>query len=95
MSVYLRQIICNSSSVVWECTRCSVAMDMEEAWLADEGALCGDCCRKLYPQKFKCDCGTCFQCMMQHDQHSHEWKKYVGVTDVYEYCDCGTKRRIT
>lgn len=24
--------------------------------------------------------------------HVHEWKQYVGFTERYEYCDCGTKR---
>lgn len=94
MSVYLRQIICTSSGVTWECSNCTTTIDIENAWLADEGALCTPCCHKLYPQKFRCDCGTCFQCVMQHDQHTHEWKMYDSGWDKYEYCDCGVKKRL-
>ena len=25
--------------------------------------------------------------------HTHEWKKYVGFTEVFDYCDCGEKRK--
>ena len=25
--------------------------------------------------------------------HFHIWRKYVGFTDIYEYCECGEKRR--
>lgn len=25
--------------------------------------------------------------------HMHDWKEYVGFTEVYKYCDCGEKQK--
>lgn len=24
--------------------------------------------------------------------HIHDWRDYIGFTDVYKYCDCGEKK---
>lgn len=29
---------------------------------------------------------------IQKQSHTHEWKRYIGLTRVFDYCDCGEKK---
>lgn len=65
-----------------ECAKCRDMIDLDAAWIADEGTLCRTCCRSIYgAERVPIDLG-----------HHHVWKRYDSFTHVYEICDCGEKR---
>lgn len=31
---------------------------------------------------------------VKEDDHTHEWKQYIGITRTYDYCECGEKKNV-
>lgn len=63
-----------------ECSQCKFLINKSDIWITDYGVLCSHCCDKSRPNN-----------PIKSSEHRHEWKKYTGLTEVYNYCECGEK----
>jgi len=69
-----------------ECFDCKGSIPVDTCWIGNEGIMCSTCYKKRYP--FGHDYMS-----KPANSHFHDWKKYIGFTEVYWYCDCGEKKK--
>lgn len=81
--------------MIVNCDQCMKLLDPDQAWITDNGVMCKDCCSKHYPLRFQSTMDSYeLNKGSSLPAHCHDWQKYVGLRDVYEYCDCGEKIRL-